>query len=330
MDLAGFRRGDGFAWGMAMTWRERCRRGSYRWRKKVEWDEEDWVNVTGVLSGEWVRYIGNLSAKEKTSGYLNLGKIATGVDWAFWDPEDWMMNVKGNEGRVMLKIDEKASLEIEVEEEPDTVEEESELGVVMKTGIGRDTALVREVAATMTVQDESISDDGWEMRVYGVHWPRIGALLMTTTSEKFAGIFGLPHLGLGNDYFMTSQRLLNAAIEKTLGKAAWFDASNPWTASPGAKADAWRPVQHCEYVVYVQVHPRKSAFIDKQPNAQNMSEIEREMRCPYGATILRTPKLQMSTVIFSPDCGFILEPKGPPTFSSPDRQHFVCKEREEP
>lgn len=272
-------------------------------------------------------YIGGLGAKEKTGGHVNWWKFATGVGW---DPEDWMMNVKGNEGRVVLRVDGKSSLEMEVEEEPDTVEEESELGVIMKKGIGRDTALVREVAATMTVQDASTIDDGWEMRVYGVHWPRIGVLLMTTTSEKFAGIFGLPHLSLGNDYFMTSQRLLNAIIKKTLGKAVWFDARNPWTASSDAKGDAWRPVPHCEYVVYVQVHRRESAFIHGLPNAQNVSEMEKEMRCPYGAAIPRTPKLQMSTVIFSPDCGFILESKGLPAFSSHDRKHLVCKEQEEP
>jgi transmembrane E3 ubiquitin-protein ligase len=253
VDLAGFRHGDGFAWGRLETWRERCWRGSYRWKKKAELEEERWVNVTGVLSGEWVRYIGDLDAKDKASGYLDLWKTAIGVGWAFWDPEDRMMNVKGNEGRVMLRVDEKASLEIEVEQEPDTVEQENELGVILKKGIGRGTALVREVAATLTIQDESTSDEGWEMRVYGVHWPRVGALLMTTTSEKFAGIFGLPHLSLRNDYFATSKRLLIAMIENTLGKAVWFGTRNPWTENSGAKADAWRPVPHCEYVVYVQV-----------------------------------------------------------------------------
>jgi len=167
------------------------------------------------------------------------------------------MNITGNEGRVILRIDEKASLEIEVEQEPDTLVEQSELGEIWEIGISREMALVREVAATMTVQDEGNNDDGWEMRVYGVHWPRTGVLLMTTTSEKFDGIFGLPHLKGEKDYFSTSQRLLTATIEKTLEgmeKAVSFDASNPWTATPGAKADAKRPVPHCEYVVYLQMH----------------------------------------------------------------------------
>ena len=129
------------------------------------------------------------------------------------------MNIKGNEERIMLGVDEKVSLEIEVEEEPDTVEEENELGRIIKTGVGRDTALVREVAATMTVHGESTSDDGLEIRIYGMHWPWIGAFLMTTTSEKFARTFGLPHLSLKSNYFKMSQRLLSVIIENTLEKS---------------------------------------------------------------------------------------------------------------
>lgn len=340
MNLAGFRREDEFAWGRLGKWWQRGGMGSYlwgkdrKWKKVIELEEEDWGNVTGVLSGEWVRYTGDLAGKEKTGRHLHLRKIVPGLGWAFRDPEDCTMNVTGNEGRVMLRIEEKASLEMEVEEEEDTVEEESELGIIIRTGVNRAMALVREVAATVMVQDESTGGDGWEMRVYGVHWPRAGVLLMTTTSEKFAGIFGLPHLSLGRGHFLTSQRLLSAAIEKTLEgmeKAVWIDTSNLWTASPGAKADATRPVPHCEFVVYVQLHPLESAFVDRQPNVQKaVKETERELRCLYGASFLRTPGLQMSTAIFSPDCGFILESKGLPEFFPTDGQHLICKEQEGP
>lgn len=284
MNLAGFRSTDGFAWGRLANWRVNCWRLSYclqerySWLRETRFEEEEWGNVTGALSAEWMRYSGG--GNEKTGGHLNLRKIAPAVNWAFWDPEDWTMNVTGNEGRVMLRIDGKASLEIEVEQEPDTLMEQSELGERWEIGISRQMALVREVAATMTVQENN-NDDGWEMRVYGVHWPRTGVLLMTTTSEKFAGIFGLPHLNGGKDYFRTSQRLLTATVGKTLEgmkKAVWFD---PWIATPGATTDATRPVPHCEYVVYFQMHPREN----------NMLEASK-----------------MSMVIFSPDCGFILGP----------------------
>ena len=48
--------------------------------------------------------------------------------------------------------------------------------------------------------------------------------------------------------------MLNATIVKTLEgmeKATWIDVSNSWIASPGAKADATRPVPHGAHVVYV-------------------------------------------------------------------------------
>jgi transmembrane E3 ubiquitin-protein ligase len=288
----------------------------------MKFEEEEWGSVAGTLSGKWVRFTGGGGndsfpgfpplLSETTGGPLNLTKITPGVHWAFSDPEDWTMNVTGNEGTVMLRVDEKASLEIEIEQEPETVEL-SELGELREIGISRQMALVREVAATMTIQDSESSnnDDGWEMRVYGVHWPRIGVLLMTTTSEKFAGIFGLPHLSGAKDYFRTSQRLLTATIGKTLEgmeKSGSFGASNPWTATPGVEADATKPVPHCEYVVYLQMHPRENTFVEGVPNGLETSMIKG--KCSWGDSTPRIQELQMSLLIFSPDCGFILKSKG--------------------
>jgi hypothetical protein len=52
--------------------------------------------------------------------------------------------------------------------------------------------------------DERTRNTGSEVRVYGVHWPRIGVLIVTIISEKFDEIFGLPHLTWLWDYFTTS------------------------------------------------------------------------------------------------------------------------------
>jgi hypothetical protein len=158
---------------------------------------------------------------------------------------------------------------------------------------------------------------------------------MTTTSEKFDGIFGLPHLSRLWDYFTTSQRLLFARLGKTPQgtKAVSFPASNLSTASPGGKVTETRPVPHCEYVVYIQLHPLQSAFPYGWPYtgmAKTGSELEKELGCLDGPSILGTPELQMSVVIFSPDCGFILESKGSSEFSPTDRQRLVCKEQKAP
>jgi len=324
LDLVGFRRGEAFALGSIRKWRQRCWRTRY-WpeHKGAPFEEKDWVNVTGILSGEWVRYIEDVDVKEKSSGHLNLSTITTGLNWAIRDSKGLAMSVTGNEGGVMLRIDENVGLEMEVEAE---LEEAIDVGYSETRHVDRRAALVREVAATLTVYDANSSDTGWEMRVYGVHWPRAGALLLTTTSKKFAGIFGLPHLSTADDYFVTSQRLLSTSVGKTFTEARRSEVRNPWAARPGAEP-------HCEYVVYVQVYLQGSVLPavheQHQPNALNVSERVRKMGCPHGVgAILEKPKLQMFAVIFSPDCGFILEPKATPISSSHNRQHLVCKDKE--
>jgi hypothetical protein len=274
-----------------------------------------------------VRYTDDLNEKEKPG---NSRSIVSGMGWGFWGSRGEAVN--GNEGRLMLRIEEKASLEMWVE---DTRDEEYQLAHVqdpdLTFGVNPMWSLVREVTATITIQGERTSDNGSEVRVYGVHWPRIGVLIMTTTSEKFAGIFGLPHLTRLWDYFTTSQTLLLATVGNTPQgtKAASFHASNLSTASPGGKVTETRPVPHCEYVVYIQLHPLQSAFLYGWPytgRAKIGSEIEKELGCLDGPSILEAPELQMSVVIFSPDCGFVLESKGPSQFSPTDRQRLVCKE----
>ena len=167
LDLVGFRRGEAFALGSIRKWRGRCWRAKY-WleHKKAQFEEKDWVNVTGILSGEWVRYIEEVEVKEKSSGDLNLSTITNRLNWAFRDPKSLAMSVTGNEGGVMLSIDENVGLEMEVEAE---LEEDIDVGLVQTRHVDRHAALVREVAATLTIRDENSSDTGWEMRVHGVH-----------------------------------------------------------------------------------------------------------------------------------------------------------------
>lgn len=180
---------------------------------------------------------------------------------------------------------------------------------------------VREISATLTIQDESSIGDGYEMRLHGVHWPRRGTLVMITTSPKFAGIFGLPHLTTRKTDFEGSQKVLN----KTLGallrrkeKSEWLDSSDPYASAETAL------VPNCEYVVYVQVHqPKWDAFLSHQDDlTTEMKAIEEELRFPTGAPVSKPPPLEMSTIVYSPDCGFILESKGPPKYPPSAGQHL--------
>ncbi|KAF4637975.1 hypothetical protein G7Y89_g112 [Cudoniella acicularis] len=336
LNLTGFREADEFAWEKLGSFKERSAVFSREVRKgwKEGGDEnldlvglrgEVYENVTGIVKGTWVRSPADgVKGKEPKKRVMNLTEISPGVDWAFKGEEYWTRNITGKEGTMRLKIDERDVLEMD-----------------LKTPMGADKVvdpsnidLVREVSATVTIQDETSNGDGWEMKIHGVHWPRMGIMLMTTTSEKFAGIFGLPHLTPGPEFYTSSQILLNSTLETTverMEKAVWIDPSNPWSSSPESQGDAMMPVPHCEFVVYVQVHPVQvdwSTAGGFTPVTDIVKEIERELRFPNGAPLPVIPRLQMSTVMFSPDCGFMLESKGPPAFSPVNGEHLVGKKQE--
>ena len=97
------------------------------------------------------------------------------------------INSTGMEGRVTLDTEEHESLDMEFYE---TVYEAIDVHIEMGVTNSHGSALVREVSATLMLLNNE-SDVRWNVSVYGVHWPRNGVLLITTTSTRFPGIFGL-------------------------------------------------------------------------------------------------------------------------------------------
>ncbi|TAQ90275.1 hypothetical protein B7494_g1448 [Chlorociboria aeruginascens] len=336
LNLTGFREEDNYAWEMLETFKKRSiilskeAKGSRRLKAGDEagLEGEVYENITGIVAGRWVKFAGDINGPQRQRT-LNLSEISPQIDWAYQNEELWTRNITGKEGRLMLRLEKK--------EEPNPKDNklaEPPSGIITYPWSG---GSIKEVAATMTIQDESSTGDGWEMRIHGVHWPRQGAMLLTTTSEKFAGIFGLPHLTTNKDYYATSQGLLNRTLEEVvekMEKTRWADSSNPWTSSPNSQTDATMPTPHCEYIVYVQVQPSHLGVLGPY-NSHVLSgdgilqEIEEELRFPNGAPIQEIPRLQISTIIFSPDCGFMLGSKGPPEFSPTDGEHLVGKKQEE-
>ena len=115
-------------------------------------------NVTGIIRGEWARSkIGegvappllNLSALNPRVGYVS---------------NNYNRNITGRSGDLRFHIDEGN-------------------GDDYTLGLG-DDGLVRELKATMTIKDESSSGDGWELSLFGVHYPLQGGIVLSTTSEK--------------------------------------------------------------------------------------------------------------------------------------------------
>ncbi|EMT65164.1 Transmembrane E3 ubiquitin-protein ligase 1 [Fusarium odoratissimum] len=324
LNLTGFRADDNLSWGGLKRFRERSLAFSRHAIPPVGqhnlWDtghgEPIWLNASGTVHGEWVKPKGSISR-----GYnsYNLSKIAPDMDW-IGDNVPWARNITGRTGRMMLRL-----------EGNQTINEYEQLPTQSSVPVAG--GLIRSVKGTTTIEDTHGSGHDWEMRLWGVHWPRQGVVLMTTTSEKFEGIFGLPHLTPSEDFFQSSQRLLNESIAHTIAtkrENIYADQTVPWTSDLENPLYTTNPSPHCEYVMYAQVFPpsRTHFNIDSQESSRDTLEsvidaIESELQSPVGAPIPKIPKLQMSAIIYSPDCGFFLETKGPPDFGPSEAQHLT-------
>lgn len=56
--------------------------------------------------------------------------------------------------------------------------------------------------------------------------------------------------------------------------------------------------------------------------------VEQELRFPIGAPLPIIPAMRMSALLFSPDCGFVLESRGPPDFNIQQGAHLVGQKLE--
>ena len=334
VNLTGFRQDDGYAWDRLDAWKERSKifneqaSGNEKNTGRLDqhrFKQNFYHNISGLVRGRWVRYTADLEKRTEPSRRpLNLSAITPGVDWLIKDGASWTMNVTGKEGKLTMKFEERNVNEVKYPS-PDSMDNPS----------SSENQVARDVAATLNLHDKSSSSQGWDMRLHGVHWPQQGTMLLTTTSEKYAGIFGLPHLAMDVQSFSSSRKLLNMTLSEVATKlehAIGAVAESPWLLNPDGSGETATPVPHCEFVVFAQVQPLLDLGgllrADAMGAHKLISQLEEELRFPNGAPSEYVPELQMSTVMFSPDCGFIIESKGPPAWSSVDGNHLVGSKQE--
>ena len=331
LNLTGLRRADGYAWDLFPTVQERAReqfeavlsislsraRASNTSKGVMENAEQEimqslrkdglssmapfegplpmYRNVTSIVRGNWAR---SKVAQGITPPALNLTALAPTVGYA---SRRYDRNITGFSGDLRVKLAEQSS-DGELESDP---------------------GLIRKIKAEVVIKDETSSGDGWDVTMFGVHYPQQGGVVLSTTSEKFAGIFALPHLTLSARSFGLAQKLLIGELQGVIERQeSSLDAVlNPWTSSPNNPSVSLFPVPHCEYIIYLQQHPYANPTLLFQ-------DIEDELRSPTGAPMPSVPNLKMSALIFSPDCGFVLESKGPPDFPPSDGLHLVGKKIE--
>ncbi|KOS19185.1 Transmembrane E3 ubiquitin-protein ligase 1 [Escovopsis weberi] len=321
LNLTGFRAEDGLAWEDLDRFRDKGLQLSRhavppvggRWLWETARGEPLWADADGTLFGQWVRRAGQ---SNRTFNSYNLSDSVPSMEWVGLR-QGWARNLTGDAGRILLRL-----------EGNKTVSQYEQLPANQRPLSG---GMIRNVRGAVTIEDTHGSGLSWETRLWGVHWPRQGVILMTTTSEKFEGIFGLPHLAPGPDFFQSSQWLLNQTLSRVLSEKerdVYADQTMPWNSDIENPHYTANPSPHCEYVLYAQIHPPNlqqdlEPLSDGETPSEAIRVIESELEHPLGAPIHAVPELQISTVIYSPDCSFFLESKGPPQFPSYEGTHLV-------
>ncbi|KAK7557558.1 putative RING finger ubiquitin ligase [Phyllosticta citricarpa] len=299
LNLTGFRPEHGFHWELLETTQGKARdQARYALGENADSLLEEgsdqypllYHNVTGFLEGEWRR------TGAYDGPHVNLSAITPHGTYA---SEDWKRNVTATSGDVRIHFREK------------------ENGEAWNTS-------VRRISARATISQETSFGTWWEMILHGIHFVDVGEIILTTTSEKFDGIFGLPHLALSNHTFNLSRDVLNRTLNETIEKqkTGMLEDSAPWSST--MEGEDFFSVPHCEYVFYFQQHPVPLELSGgaASGNALVLHHLEEELRFPHRPFLPKTPDMIMSMVAFSPDCGFTIESKGPPDLAPQEGQHL--------
>ena len=158
------------------------------------------------------------------------------------------------------------------------------------------------VKAFVAIETESSPSNGWQIKMEGIHQIKTGLMFMTTDSEKYDANFALPHLGWTASSFMESKDLANKTMTEYVKKREGF---RPYSLG------MMFAVPQCEYIMWLQQHLVSYSGVSSQQTIEWLDDVEQELAIPDGAPIGEPPAMQFSAVLFSPDCGYILNSDGP-------------------
>ncbi|KAI4719977.1 hypothetical protein E4T48_03823 [Aureobasidium sp. EXF-10727] len=311
LNISGFRENDTFAWQALPLVKERARHQSahalgHDNLVRLEGGHDDeaplplYRNVTGTMYGAWVRSPVQASVVPPK---LNMSEYAAIGPFGPIPIHSFSRNVTAKSG----------SLEVRVEE-ADTSE------TLLRHG---NKKMVREVKAQISVGDEEVGDS-WDSKLFGVHFLDTGNIMLATTTNKFAGIFGLPHMALSGHNYQSAQELLNRTLGTSIDQQedGILQSSSPW-APTGETTSESSLAPTCDLIVYLQQHLVPVPGVKPGPDQESLlSFIENEIRFPTGASIPPTQQMPFSMVAFSPDCGFVIESKGPPDYALQEANHL--------
>ena len=256
-------------------------------------------NVTGVVHGEWVR--SKLDESVPTP-QLNMSQYAPLGPFGHLPIRNFRTNITGDGGDIKLRFYER--------ERP------------LPEWLGDVPGNTTTIEVEMTMGDEGSLEE-YELRLIGVYYPTVGQAMLTTTSDKFAGIFMLPHLAMSERMFDASRMVLNESISRSIQRQIDGDTEklNPWAATIEGAAESPFSTPDCELVVYLQ--QLEPASLKTASRSTALTFLEQELRFPTGAFLPSAPDLRFAMIAFSPDCGYVIESKGPPDYVPQDGDHLV-------
>ncbi|PGH11278.1 hypothetical protein AJ80_07177 [Polytolypa hystricis UAMH7299] len=317
LPLKGMNKDDGYAWGLLPVVQKKAREqyqsiltnAGLSAPTKDGSAEQDfditslslplYRNVTGKVRGDWVQW---KQPGKIPRPHLNLTTLMMRHDYF---TRIFGHNVTADHGTLSLALQEEGSEDMTV-----------------------GTASVREIKADMILRSEQSLGESWLTTLYGVHFPGTGGMILTTQSEKYAGLSALPHFALSNDTFELSRKFLTKSLSDALANKRHQHANFlPWTSLPRHPNTITFAAPKCEYVAYIQQHPARIGGGLAQDSV--LAIIEQELRSPIGAPIPSPPLMTMSAVIFSPDCGFIVETKDSPAYPPSDDLYLMGPKLEE-
>ena len=145
----------------------------------------------------------------------------------------------------------------------------------------------------------------YDAKLQGVHFPSTGeVILITTTVDKyiylipnlhrFYGLPLIPYLTSTNETFSISRDSIRQYLQKQMEDHAAYRSTETIDSS------LFTPIQ-CDMILFLTVLPLQGI------SQEALTLYENELRFPTGQTILRPPAMELSGVMYSPDCGTALE-----------------------
>lgn len=316
LNLTGFREQDGLIWGQLPRVQQRVREqiedalGKEEGPKVIHGLSDAhlavYKNITGYVRGRWIR--SSLENPDTPRPSPNLTNLLPDRDPLFAPQQVFHRNISGSEGNIHLRFEEK--------KEPSIVNGKH----------------IQTLRADLAISDDNSAGEGWEMILHGLHFVDEGHILLTTSSDKFQGIFGLPHFAVTEYLFSQSQQSLNKSLSDTIERqqARKLFTLNPWDSTLEGH-DSVFAAPNCEFIIYLQQYPLTTPLANGAPNRVDpalIGPMESELRFPQGHRAFEPPDLKMSMLIFSPDCGFMVESKGPPLVGPGSADHLKGRKTE--